>query len=161
GSAVVRWSGAEIEEIQADFVVGADGLNSCVRRAICDATAVPGTDPVGTGTKWLELEVTEPWPGFIPDAVDVWPHDPMMLIAFPNRNAVKTVLLFVPDGETLPDFEKFTKTVPELRIGREAYETSLRNQDEVRVVKCRAWSAGRLCVAGDAAHAMAPYLGQG
>jgi 2-polyprenyl-6-methoxyphenol hydroxylase and related FAD-dependent oxidoreductases len=160
GSVVVGCGGAQTE-LRADLVVGADGLNSRVRRTVCEVTGSVGADPQPTGTRWLELEVSGPWPGSAADAVDVWPYDPLMLIAFPNRNSAKTVLLFAPQGVAFPDFEEFKQTVTGLPIDRVAYETSLRNQDEVRVVRCPTWHAGRLCIAGDAAHAMAPYLGQG
>lgn len=161
GTAIVECDRSRTVRLRADFVVGADGLNSAVRRAVCEASGSPGAAPVRTGTKWLELKVPDSWPGAIPDAVDVWPQSPIMLIAFPNRNAVKTVLLFVTDDVSFPDFAQLREIAPQLRLDREAYATALSSHDEVRVVQCPVWNAGRLCLAGDAAHATAPYLGQG
>jgi kynurenine 3-monooxygenase len=159
--AVLRNGLTTEEEIHADFVVGADGLNSGVRKAVCHAAGAGGPDPQRTGMKWIELAVPDSWPDHIVDAVDVWPRDPVMLIAFPNRNGVKTVLLFVPESESFPAHEQLGRMAPELRVTPREYEASLRRQDEVRVVTCPVWHAGRLCVTGDAAHAMTPFLGQG
>ncbi|MGW3950440.1 FAD-dependent oxidoreductase [Streptomyces sp. NPDC004752] len=161
GTAVVQQDESGSTRLRAEFIVGADGLNSAVRRAICKATGAHGAEPLKTTTRWLELKVPDSWPGSIPDAVDVWPQSPIMLIAFPNRNTVKTVLLFVTGGGTFPDYEQLQALAPQLRLSRDEYVASLRNHDEVRVVRCPVWHAGRLCVVGDAAHATAPYLGQG
>ncbi|MFK3978771.1 FAD-dependent oxidoreductase [Micromonospora sp. NPDC050397] len=161
GTAVVRHGTGDDEKIEAYLVVGADGLQSTVRRAICAHTGSAGGEPLETGIRWLELAVPELWPGAIPHAVDVWPRDSIMLIAFPNRDGVKTVLLFVPRGEEFPDHQQLRRLAPELPVTEAGYQASLQRQGGVRVVDCPVWHHGRLVITGDAAHAVTPFLGQG
>jgi len=143
-----------------DLVIGADGLNSVVRPSVCAQAGGPDDGPRASGWCWIEL-TCPPWKDSITDAVDVWPRDPVMLIAFPNHDGYKTVLLFVRANTPFPSYAELRRYAPELDISEADFHRSVTAHDEVRVVNCPIWHAGRLCVLGDAAHAVAPFLGQG
>jgi len=143
-----------------DLVIGADGLNSVIRSSVCGRAGRPDEGSRASGWRWIEL-ASPPWKGSITDAVDVWPRDPVMLIAFPNHDGCKTVLLFVQANAPFPSYAELRRSAPELDISEADFQRSVAAQDEVRVVNCPAWHAGRLVVLGDAAHAVAPFLGQG
>lgn len=114
-------------------------------------------------------------PGFAmdPNALHIWPRGGAMMIALPNRDGSFTCTLFWPfkgehgleelktPGQVSAFFEKwYPDAVPLMPTLAEDF---FRNPTGSLVtVKCWPWQyGGKVCVIGDAAHAIVPFYGQG
>lgn len=83
---------------QADFIVGADGAHSAVRRQII---TTPGFDYSQTFIEhgYLELSIpaTDGGESAMPaQYLHIWPRGDFMMIALPNKDCSWTVTLFMP-----------------------------------------------------------------
>ncbi|MFC9219242.1 bifunctional 3-(3-hydroxy-phenyl)propionate/3-hydroxycinnamic acid hydroxylase [Streptomyces hygroscopicus] len=157
---VRRADGLEIA-LRAPYVIGCDGANSTVRRLLGIAD-----DDLGFAQRWLVVDVRcdvglDAWDG-VHQVCDAHRAGTYMRIG-PDRYRWEFQLL---DGESPEDFARlpalrpligpWTRTVPDERL---------------TVLKCRAytfrarvaqrWRAGRVFLAGDAAHVTPPFIGQG
>ncbi len=147
------------EEIRARFAVGCDGARSLVRRAM--------------GTSMHDLEFEEPWLvvdlllhepiAELPDrALQVCdPARPHTLVPMPwPRFRFEFMLLPGEDPDAVQQLERIRELIaawvdPALvDVERAAVYT-------FRALIARQWRAERIFLAGDAAHQMPPFLGQG
>jgi 2-polyprenyl-6-methoxyphenol hydroxylase-like FAD-dependent oxidoreductase len=156
---------ADGTELQADLIVGADGLHSAVRdslgllkrkRYLIDGAIrllVPRTDHERADPDFQRC--TEHWKGtrrilYTPAGPD---HVYLCLTARASDQAAQQVPL---------DTEMWKRDFPALRdaIERINDDTPAR-WDRFAMVKTHAWSKGRVAILGDAVHAQPPNLGQG
>jgi salicylate hydroxylase len=156
-------------EIEADIIVGADGIHSAVRtslfgpdaprftgkicyRSVVPVDAVPGEPPPNDNATWLG------------------PHGTIVLYPLRRDELINVVCHY--DDETYRHEAWITECEREevleryggwheslLRIfsaGPVWYKWALYDRDPIP-----RWTRGRVTVLGDAAHPMLPYLGQG
>jgi len=165
--AVARF--ADGSEVEADVIVGADGIHSPVRtslfgpddprftgkicyRSVIPARAVRGPRPRPEGSQWFG------------------PHGTIVLYPLRGEELINVVCHFDDAGyrheswiaecsgaEVLERYARWHESL--LRLFAAAptwYKWALYDRDPIP-----RWTRGRITVLGDAAHPMLPYLGQG
>lgn len=164
----------EVSE-QFDRVFGTDGAFSAVRSRL---TRVDRYDYSQTyldhGYKELEIPANADGTHQLDsNCLHIWPRGQFMMIALPNVDGSFTCTLFIPfEGEhslanlKTPDAVRsffqahFADAVPMMP---ELVEDYFANPDASLVMtKCYPWHYGdKVCLMGDAAHAIVPFYGQG
>jgi 2-polyprenyl-6-methoxyphenol hydroxylase-like FAD-dependent oxidoreductase len=155
------FGGDEPEVLEADLVVGADGVDSVVRGSL---------DGKGLDVTWVDLNASslryvlprrgDEWLSDQPE----WLRDSRRVGILPLGDAMAVFLSCRRDDElarTDPlDHEHWVSVFPEARdvIERSPVKVLWHNLKEVR---CSRWSVGRTALVGDAGFAMASNLGQG
>ncbi len=165
----------EIIEKKSDYVFGADGAFSAVRKQL------QRTDRFNYQQEYIEHGYKELEIPANPDgthkleknALHIWPRGNYMLIALPNQDGSFTCTLFFPfEGEysfnTLDSDEKimsfFNKVFPD---AVSMMPTLLKDYNEnptssLCIIRCFPWSKnGKVGLIGDASHAIVPFYGQG
>jgi salicylate hydroxylase len=173
----VRWSVDDVavarfddgSEIEADVIVGADGIHSGVRtslfgpdaprftgkicyRSVVEARAVRGARPSDTNGQWLG------------------PHGTMVLYPLRGEALINVVCHYDDESyrheswvaecgreEVLERYADWHESLLRLfAAGDTWYKWALYDRDPIPH-----WTRGRVTLLGDAAHPMLPYLGQG
>lgn len=152
----VRGGGTE-ESVAASFVLGCDGANSSVRQWIGARMR-----DLGRPDSWLVVDAR--WPSAPP----VWPG--VHQVSDPRRAA--TFMPLTGDrfrwefrllrGETAADLTRPGRLAALLApFGASGVEVERTAEYEYRAQVASSWRAGRVLLAGDAAHLSPPFIGQG
>ena len=166
-TAVARF--ADGSEIEADVIIGADGIHSAVRtslfgpddprftgkicyRSVIPTAAVSGSGPSADNGQWLG------------------PHGTIVLYPLRGEELINVVCHYDDDGyrheswitecsreEVLERYAGWHESLLRLfAAGNTWYKWALYDRDPIP-----RWTRGRVTLLGDAAHPMLPYLGQG
>jgi 2-polyprenyl-6-methoxyphenol hydroxylase-like FAD-dependent oxidoreductase len=156
---LVRHDGGEIE---ADLVIGADGVRSVVRQAV-----FPDAEPprYARRTAW---RLVLPLPPDIVGGESWGPGSVFGMFPMPGDRLYCYATATVPPGGTSPDgelaelrrrFAGWHDPIPALLAA--ARPEQVMRSDIYQLPPLRSFVAGRVALLGDAAHAMTPNLGQG
>jgi len=178
GTAKFKNKDGSKEIVSADIILGTDGAGSIVRRSMMAKTTALlfnySQEFLRSGYKELHIPPTDSGGWRIEkNALHIWPRGKFMMIALPNLDGSFTVTMFHPyKGEagfnTLNDAEKvntfFEKYYPDsMEHMPDLVEDYFDNPvGLLGTNKCYPWQAyGKVCILGDAAHAIVPFYGQG
>ncbi len=178
--------GTRQNEVQFDFVIGADGAGSVLRDAIASMHAASASHTNAGSVRppyfdtldhsYKELSIPPNADGSYQlnaNALHIWPRESFMLIALPNPDASFTATLFLqnqgtPSFASIQDqasarclFEKEFATAASLMPD---YLSDLQDnpQGVLGTLRCQQWYwRDRAVILGDAAHAIVPFHGQG
>jgi 2-polyprenyl-6-methoxyphenol hydroxylase-like FAD-dependent oxidoreductase len=152
----------------ADLVVAADGVNSPLRNSL-DLTRSQTVLPDGAQRMTIPREAADPEFAAADTVVEWWSGTRRIIYGACSPQEIY-VALSCRSADTsakqVPvDLEAWTGSFPKLaslfgRIHRDADPTATLWAPFTQI-KLKRWSAGRVAVVGDAAHAMPPNLGQG
>jgi len=167
----MRSLNGRVKTVTADLIVGADGVASAVRSALL---RVPRTNFAKMvfpgGYRELTLRGASTDFPFCGNAIHIWPRGDFFMVALPNRDRTLRGTLVLPDhrarelhnAEAMDAFFKthFPDVLPYL--AETAEELLQRPVGEIVTVRCEALHhRGSVLLLGDAAHAVAPFMGQG
>jgi len=160
---------ADGSEIEADGVVGADGIHSAVRRSLFGPDAPRFTGKIC----WRCLVPVDAVPGGLPSTDSVtWlgPHGAVVVYLVRRGELVNVVAHYDNDtwteeswirecdrSEVIENYAGWHESLLRLfSASKRHFKWALYDRDPLKQ-----WTKGRVTILGDAAHPMLPYLGQG
>lgn len=163
--------GEELEIVEPDIVIAADGFASAVRQSLEAAGRVSVvTEQEAHGYKELTIPPIDGEFALDPDALHIWPRRASMMIALPNPDRSFTCTLFWPEAEfaalqtpeqILSHFaQEYPDAVPLMPTLIEDFQHN--PVGPLATLHVDPWTAdGKVALIGDSAHAILPFYGQG
>jgi len=161
--------------ISCDHVLGTDGMNSRVRKTMCDDGHI-GEAITTLDYRYFELEIPPTAGGGFaldPDGVHIWPRIEGLFVALPNLSGTFTGTLFFAKDENSVFHEGhrhvdrvrvFSKAYAEVARLAPAFDAMLKRAppSDIKAVRCHPWhAADKVCLLGDACHAIVPFFAMG
>ena len=174
----IDYNTKEPQTITADIILGTDGAGSAVRKSMYMSIEFIfsfSQDYLGHGYKELSFPPTEKG-GYRTEknALHIWPRGRDMIIALPNLDGSFTVTLFIDYKDASDSFESlnspeaiteyFKRQYPDAAAIMPDLITDFQENPvgPLGTIKCHPWNAfGKVCLLGDACHAIVPFYGQG
>jgi kynurenine 3-monooxygenase len=173
-TAVFRIGDTEVT-VEADYLFGADGANSKVRRLAQDLPRFSYSQTY-MPQSYIELNIPANADGshrLEKNALHIWPRKDFMLIALPNPDGTFTCTLFLNySGET--SFESLQERSDVERFFNDNFGDAMEHLEDpvdtfmaktaspLFLVQVFPWSFNnKVGLIGDAAHAIVPFYGQG
>ncbi len=153
-----RASGEE-REVKAAYVIGCDGANSLVRERM--GTAV---EDLGFAFDWLIADTVPHDPALLAgvNLQQCNPERPTTLVSGgPGRRRWEWMLLPGETAEQIEDPDSVWELLARSGIGPEEVALERHAVYTFRARWAERWREGRMLLAGDAAHLMPPFAGQG
>jgi kynurenine 3-monooxygenase len=163
----------ERQTIQPDVLLAADGAYSEVRyKMLRTHNFNLSQQHESHGYKELTIPSSHGKHVIENNALHIWPRESFMMIALPNLDGSFTCTLFAPlkgengfdrlrtPEEVLHYFEQhFPDAVP--LMPSLTHDFFANPTGSLVTVKCFPWKVNKVCLIGDAAHAIVPFYGQG
>lgn len=162
-------------EVQSDRIFGTDGAFSAIRQVMMKTDRFNyEQEYIAHGYKELTIPPNPDGTHRIEkNALHIWPRGNYMLIALPNMDGSFTCTLFFPyegnpsfgtiktEDDVLSFFnEIFPDAVPHMPNLVQDYFNN--PTSSLVIIRCFPWSRnGKVCLMGDASHAIVPFYGQG
>jgi kynurenine 3-monooxygenase len=162
--------------VKADSVIGVDGAFSSVRQSMQLGIENFTYDEAYLAHGYKELTIPPEEDGswrMEKNALHIWPRKSFMMIALPNPDGSFTCTLFwefegprsfatTNTDEAVMKFfsEEFPDAVPLMPDLLDDFKTN--PTGSLVTIRCAPWFCGdKVCLVGDAAHAVVPFYGQG
>jgi kynurenine 3-monooxygenase len=174
GTCIFEQAAGAREHVSSELVLGCDGAFSPVRLRMQRSDRFEFSQSyLGHGYKELHIPPLAGEFAMDPKGLHIWPRGGAMMIALPNRDRSFTCTLFWPfegehgfealktDAQTRAFFgSQYPDAVPLMPTLLDDFR---RNPTSSLVtVRCWPWVwKDRVCMLGDAAHAIVPFYGQG
>lgn len=171
----INLSTKETAQASSDLIFGADGAFSAIR-SVLEKQGRYNYSRTYISHGYKELNIPPAPDGNFaiePNALHIWPRGQYMLIALPNPDKSFTCTLFLPfegaqsfenlltKGDVLQFFLKtFRDALPLMSTLEEDFFQN--PTSPLCHIRCFPWSyENKVCLIGDAAHAVVPFYGQG
>ena len=170
--ATINLNGSIVEK-KADYIIGADGAFSAMRKAMEEIPEF-SQDITMLEHGYKELTIEAKGDDFAIDrnCLHIWPRNRFMLIALPNLDKTFTCTLFFPlQGEL--SFEEIQGNEKIMAFFREYFGDAVPLMPELvkdfnenptsklATIQCYPWAHKNCLMVGDASHAIVPFYGQG
>jgi 2-polyprenyl-6-methoxyphenol hydroxylase-like FAD-dependent oxidoreductase len=148
---------------RADLIIGADGTNSSVRQSL-GLPARRKALPDGAIRLLIDKTAEEKCSSDGGTTIEYWSGSRRVLYTPCSETDLYIALTMLdadPVGKAVPiDKQEWKRSFPHLESLIDRFGAAGR-YDRFELIKLRRWSAGKVALIGDAAHALPPNIGQG